>query len=464
MILLRPYQEEIIAETRRLMSAGHRSILVGSPTGSGKTLLTAFMLKAAKEKGVASLFIVHRRELVKQSAKAFDKIGLSFGIVSNGFADDYNERIQICSIQTLSRRVHKLRHQPTLIIWDECHHTVAKNWSKMRQNFQSAFHVGLTATPARLDGKGLSEHFKMMVHGPSVSSLIKQGYLADYRYFAPPNTLNRGSLHTRMGDYVQSEVLEQIDNQKVIGDAVKEYQQRASGKRAVVFCVNIEHSKHVCAQFNLAGIPAEHIDGESEIEYREAALARFESGKTSVLCNVDLFGEGFDLPTIECAILLRPTKSLSLYLQQVGRSLRPSPGKSHAIIIDHVNNCMDHGLPDDIREWSLNGLTKRDSTPGVKICTSCFAASPTGSVICSVCGQAFPLKKREQGAAFEFTSDSLSEIDKTQFAKKKFDVERQHARSKDDLLKLAISRGYKHPHGWVHQIMQARQRKKLGQT
>lgn len=459
---LRPYQERIIFEVREQFKRGNKSVLVTSPTGSGKTLLTAFMLKTAAEKGISSIFLVHRRELVTQSSRAFESIGLDHGVISAGFEPDYSKRVQIASVQTLTRRLDKLIRDPGLVVFDEAHHTAATNWDKLRQHFSESYIVGLTATPARLDGKGLRKYFSTLVYGPSVAGLISAGHLADYKYFAPPSAFDPKQAHTRMGDYVQSDLALQLDKPKIAGDAVNEYIKRAAGKRAIVFCINIEHSKHVRDSFISKGIPAEHVDGTDSQEYRDSALARLASGETKVITSVDIFGEGLDVPGIEVAILMRPTKSLGLFIQQVGRALRPAVNKSHAIIIDHANNCMTHGLPDDEREWSLDGINKSKSEPGIKICHSCFAASPAGSLSCRTCGLEFPKKKPTGGASKITSSDqSLQEIDKTQFRKSKVDLEKITAKTKDDLTKLAIARGYKHPHWWAQKVFQARQAKKI---
>lgn len=460
-IILRPYQIDIVNQARTLMQNGHKSILIQSPTGSGKTALTAHMLKTAVSKNMPSWFIVHRRELVKQSMRAFDKIGLYHGVIANNFIEDYQPLSQICSIQTLVNRFGRLK-QPQLIVWDECHHVAAKGWAKIFEVFPSAFHIGLTATPERLDGKGLGQYFKTMVNGPSVEWLIDNGYLSKYRLFAPSSP-NMVGIHTKMGDFVKSELTDLIDRPTITGDAIKHYIKYASGKRAVVFCVSVEHSKHVCDQFNSAGIKAEHVDGETESEIRDAAIKRFDSGETRVLCNVELFGEGFDLPSLEVAILLRPTQSLGLYLQQVGRCLRPSPGKECAIILDHSGNCERHGLPSEDRQWTLEGRgftnnsnAKRGS---VRICPACYAAQQPGCALCSFCNFKFVVQSRE----ITYKEDELVEVDtaiKSKPTPKR--IEQGKAQTEQDLIDIGIVRGYKRPHLWARHIMMARARKRGG--
>ena len=441
------------------MREGKRSILIQSPTGSGKTALTAHMLGTAASKGHASWFIVHRRELVKQSVLAFDKADVRHGVIANGFASDSRPLVQVGSIGTLRNRHHQHK-KPKLIIWDECHHLGAKTWADIFHSYPQSFHIGLTATPQRLDGKGLSDYFECMVNGPPVGDLINQSFLSHYKLFAPGGPSLKG-VKTRMGDFIKSQLTEVMDRPTITGSAIKEYQKRASGRRAVVFAVSIQHSEHIVNQFIQAGIPAEHVDGGTDQLKRDASIDRFRRGETLVLSNVDLFGEGFDLPAIECAILLRPTQSLGLYLQQVGRALRPSPGKTEAIILDHANNAASHGLPDEPREWTLSGSDRRtqnkNSEPSIKICASCFAAQLPGSTVCKFCGYAFPSKPR----TVDEVEGDLVEIDPRQIRMKRKDEQRT-AQTLEDLVELGKQRGYKRPRMWAKHVFNSRQRKRLG--
>ncbi len=460
MSVLRPYQVTIIDEARELMQAGNRTILIQAPTGSGKTLLTAHMLKTSAEKGMSSFFVVHRRELIKQSIRAFDQVGVAHGVVAADFQEDPRHLVQICSVNTLARRWHKLK-RPKLVIWDEAHHCAAVGWSTIHKAMPDAFHIGLTATPERLDGTGLGRWFSKMVKGPSVSWLIANGFLAPYKLYAP-TVLNTAGMHTRMGDFVKSELVSAMDKPSITGDAVREYSKLATGKRAVVFCVSVEHSKHVVSQFAAAGFRAEHVDGETPTPQRDAAIRKFESGETQVLSNVDLFGEGFDLPSLEVSILLRPTQSLGLYLQQVGRALRPSPGKSHATILDHAGNCARHGLPDEEREWTLegrprSGRSKPESNLSVKICPKCFAAQFPGAPACLYCGTVFEVKQR----VIDQIEGDLSEVTKETLVRRRRDIEKQRCQSLDELIALGRRRGYKRPGIWAKHIWNYRQSKKV---
>lgn len=450
---LRDYQTAMIEQARDLIRQGQTSILMQAPTGAGKTALCAHMLGTSASRGLTSWFVVHRRELIRQSSRTFRSVGIPHGIVSAGFIGDGRLPVQICGIQTLAQRHHKMR-RPKLIVWDECHHVAAASWAKIHEAYPDAIHIGLSATPERLDGTGLGQWFKNLVSGPCVSWLIERGFLARYRLFAPsgPDLSGVGS---RMGDYVRSESAAAMDKPSITGDVVKHYRRLAAGKRAVVFCTCIEHSQHVVAQFRAAGIPADHVDGDMHPAQRDAALARFESGETLVLSNVELFGEGVDIPGIEVAILLRPTQSLTLYLQQVGRALRPAEGKTEALILDHAGNALRHGLPDDQREWSLDGSRrkKKDSDPDdvrVKQCPMCFAVVRAQTQQC-VCGHVWI----PQGRVVDEREGELAEVDPEVLRRQRL-KEQGSAKSLEQLMELAKRRGYKE--GWALKVYQARQR------
>lgn len=457
---LRPYQSELIKNTRALMAQGAKSILIQSPTGSGKTLLTAHMLHTAAQKGMASFFVVHRRELIKQSTQAFALEGLRHGIIAAGFQEDRRHLVQIASVQTLARRFRRYR-QPRLVVWDECHHLAAGSWSKLFASFPQAFHIGLSATPERLDGRGLEKFFQEMIHGPSVEWLIQNKFLSNYRLYAPTRP-DLSQVHTRMGDFVQSEVTSIIDKPGITGDVIQHYKRFCYGKRAVVFCVSIAHSSHVVEQFNAAGIKAAHVDGETPQEERDEKINAFKNGNVKILSNVELFGEGFDVPAIEAAILLRPTQSLALFLQTCGRALRPSPGKEYAVILDHVGNFERHGLPDDDRTWSLMGnrgerSRKQDSPNSVKVCPKCFAAQFSGRPVCQFCQFVFETRQRD----IEQKDGDLSEIDKEAIRRQRL-KEQGQAPSFEELVVLGKKRNYKQPYFWAKMVWNARQARKIG--
>lgn len=339
-----------------------------------------------------------------------------------------------------------------------CHHVTAGSWSKIFKAYAKSFHVGLTATPQRLDGAGLRPPFMEMVNGPSMSKLIEEGFLVPYKLYAP-SQISVSGVHTQMGDFQKAELARVADRPAITGDAIKHYQRLAAGKRAVVFCVSVEHSKHVVGQFNQAGIVAAHVDGETPVEERDMAIRRFRDGEIKVLSNVELFGEGFDLPALEVAILLRPTQSLGLYLQQVGRALRPSPGKQYAIILDHAGNCERHGLPDEDREWSLDGRDVRRGAGGgisVKVCPRCFAAQAPGSEKCKYCGKEFEVA----GRSIEEREGTLVEVDPAVLRRQKA-IAQGRCETVEELIAEGKRRGYKHAERWAHHVFKARQSRKF---
>lgn len=464
-IILRDYQVDIINRARALMQQGVRRILIVAPTGSGKTALTAHMLATAANKSMASYFMVHRRELIKQSVKTFDRVDVYHGVVAASFPEDPNPFVQIASIPTLVNRLDKMPRRPRLIIWDECHHIAAGTWAKIFKAFPDAYHIGLTATPQRLDGKGLGDYFDRIVLGPKVSWLIENKFLSAYEAYAPPG-INTQGLHTRMGEFIKSE-LEAVANKPTItGSAIKEYLNHLHGKPAIVFAATIKHSMNIVDQARMKGIRAQHVDGETDAYERDKAIDLFSQGKLDWLSNVGLFGEGFDVPSVCGVVDLAPTNSLGSYLQRFGRCLRPCEGKEVAIYLDHAGNIERHGLPDEERNWTLEGTNigqgkGKKAEPSIRICPKCFAAQKSGSSSCLYCSHEFEVKSRK----IEQADGPLSKITKEELAerreKKKQRFAQIQAESLKDLIELGKKRGYKKPEKWATYIYQARQVKKL---
>lgn len=447
---LREYQIEFYEKIREAIKSGSNKILGQAPTGSGKTVVIAKMLGTAASRGYRAWFLVHRRELIKQSVQTLtDSAGIPLGIVAAGFPGNRREPIQVCSVQTLTKRRHLL-DDPQLIIVDEAHHTPAASWGSLISMYPNAVIIGLTATPERLDGTGLNKYFDKLVTGPSVSWLIQNKYLSDYRMFAP-NVPDLSEVHTLGGDYNKKELSAVLTGSAVVGDALGHYKKHAAGKRAVCFMWSVESSIEMAKRFVEAGIPAVHIDGTTREDERDSAIDKFRSGEIKVLSNVEIVSEGFDLPAIEAAFLLRPTQSLALYLQQVGRALRPFEGKSEALIFDHAGNCRRHGLPDDEREWSLEGRNKKkkasDECP-IKQCPQCYAVLPAPAGVCKWCG----FKFQKIGRGIDEVSGELKEMDlEAERAKRK--AELRAAVTEEDLLALGTRRGYTNPDKWAMHIL-----------
>ena len=435
---LRDYQIDITNRTRQKMQEGYRCVLIQLGTGGGKTLLTAKMLQTAAQKGIPSLFICHRRELIKQTHIAFNELNIGHGIIGAGFPFSPRPMVTIASIQTLKNKLHKIR-KPGLVVFDECHHQSAKSWETVYNAFPDAYIIGLTATPQRLDGSGLGKYYPVMVQGPTVQELIDDGYLSNYKIFAPAN-VDISKVHSRMGDYITSELSSAIDKPTITGDAIKEYQKYANGKRAIVRGVSIEHSIHIAKQFNDAGISASHVDGKTPHNIRDAVMESFRRGDTLILSNVDLFSEGLDVPSVECVIDLRPTKSLILWLQFCGRALRPMENKT-AIIIDHAGNCQRHGLPCDDRVWDLAGREKKpkeDTGPMIRLCPQCFFACNSWRKECPECKHQFVVQARE----VDHKEGELTEVD-IQAIRKNKRMEEGKCKTLEELEELGRQRGYK---------------------
>jgi superfamily II DNA or RNA helicase len=455
MIVLRPYQTQMIDEGREAYRQGNRAVMFCLATGGGKTVTASTIVHGAAAKGNTTWWLTHRRELASQASQTFHSLGIPHGTVQSGFVSNPAAAVQVASIQTIVRRLDQLP-PPDLIVFDETHHIGAASWDAIFQRFPKARVLGLTATPWRLDGAGLGRWFTHMVLGPSTADLIKTGSLSRYRMFAPA-TPDLSGVGTAAGDYQKSALAKAMDKPQIVGDAIGHYLRLCGGKRAVAFAAGVENSQHIAAQFNAAGIRAEHVDGSMSSDARDAAVDRFRRGETLVLSNADLFGEGFDVPAIEAAILLRPTKSLSLHLQQVGRALRPCEGKAEAIILDHAGNSLLHGLPDDEREWSLDDREKRTraapSEVPVRQCKTCFYVFRPAPK-CPQCGAVAEVKAR----AIEVVEGTLSEVRRVQkeAAQRQRWMEERDCHSLDDWQALARQRGHKS--GWAMIRWQARQR------
>jgi len=410
-----------------------------APCGAGKTVIMAWMAAQSAVRGNPVLFTVHRKELIDQSSKTFQDLGIQHGIIAPGCPMS-DELIQIGSIFAVVKRLEKIK-TPALIIIDEIHHAVANTWKKLLQAFPNAFVIGLTATPARMSGEGLGSVVESLVMGPSVKQLIDWGNLAPFRYYAPPIVANLEGLRVKYGDYIQSDVSLRMDKSEIIGDAIEQYKKLADGKRAICYCVSRAHSEHTAEMFRQAGTPAVHIDGETHSAVRKAAIEQFRSGEIRVLCNVDLISEGFDVPAMEAVILMRPTQSLTLHIQQSMRPMRPdadNPDKV-AVIIDHVGNVYRHGLPDEDRTWSLEGRKKGQSQEReikLRQCPECYAAHRPAPA-CPLCGFAYRPGERSEP---EQRKGELVKIDELERKRRRQEVGR--ARNITDLEQIAIKRGY----------------------
>jgi superfamily II DNA or RNA helicase len=447
---LRSYQDRAIDDLRSAYQSGAHAPLMVLPTGGGKTCIIAAISANAAARGRHVLILVHRRELIHQTSSKLAWVGLEHGIIAAGIPPS-DHAVQIASVQTLARRLSRLDWRPTLIIIDEAHHATAGQWARILDHWPDAYRLGVTATPCRLDGCGLRGTFDTMVLGPSVADLIFTGYLSPARIYAPPVVADLQGIRSRGGDYANDQAAAAMDRPTVTGDAISHYQRLAAGQQAIAFCCNVAHAVSVCDAFKTAGIGAELLLGNTPD--REQVVAAFAAHRLRVLVTVDVVSEGFDVPAASCAILLRPTQSLGLYLQQVGRVLRPAPGKEHAVILDHVGNVTRHGFPDDPRDWSLDDRMRRSKgtpAPSVRTCPECFAAFKPAP-ICPVCGAGcVPIRSR----VIREMAGELREL-KREEVRQRTD-ERRQARTLQQLIAVGQARGMKNPVGWAKHVYFAR--------
>jgi DNA repair protein RadD len=447
---LRPYQSLALAEIQQAYRAGRRAPLLCSPTGSGKSAMTAHMLGRT---GKSVLYLCHRAELLDMISADMTAAGLRHGLIGPGsHALPNTYRLHLGLMQTVSRRLDSLP-KFDWVISDEAHLAMAPTWLKILRHYGDAWHLGMSATPCRLDGRGLGEFYDQVVYGPSIRELTDRGYLAPCRVFAP--ALDVSAVRKTAGDFSMEDAARLLDKAAITGNAIGELQRHKPGKRAIVFCCTREHADHVAAQFRAQGIAAVNVDGSMTKAERAARIGDFRAGRITVLTNVDLLTTGFDMPGIEAGIMLRPTQSLALFLQMVGRILRIAPGKIDAVLLDHVGNVLRHGMPDAAREWTLEGRAKRSTPPPVRQCMSCYAAfSPAPK--CPACGYVFPIAARVR--ATDERAGELAEITGTDV-----DARLRHlreaplkellkaAKTREQLDEIRKARGYHH--AWTQRLL-----------
>jgi superfamily II DNA or RNA helicase len=390
-LVLRDYQAQGLIKAKDEYRLGARRVVYVAPTGSGKGVLIAHVACSAARSAKRTLIVAPSIEIVRQSAAAIDRCGVRFGIIAAGVSCDESAPIQIATVATLAqpRRIEHWRDHFDWIIADEAHHIVARTWSAIVCSQSRARVLGFTATPERLDGRGLGEIFDVMVEGPSTADLIEIDRLSGFVVYEPASAPDLSAARIRAGDYA-SEDLHAAISGIVVESAVDEYVARCRGVPAVAFCVDRAHSKAVAEAFNAAGVRAVHLDGDTPMGERRAAIAGVASGAVEVICNCGLISEGVDVPAIGAVILLRPTQSLALYLQQVGRALRPAPNKKRASILDFAGNCACHGMPDAPSNWSLEAKPRRlrgktPEKPRPRRCGQCWALNRPAAHQCSEC-------------------------------------------------------------------------------
>lgn len=398
MIPLRDYQEELVNGLYNSMSKGNKNIMVQSPAGSGKSVTMSEIARRATEKGNRVLFIVHRRELVSQIKGTF-------------IANDVDmELCHVGMVQTVANRIKKDKEpKPAIILVDEAHHALAKTYTDIFEHFPNAFVYGFTATPYRLSNKGFTDIFEDLILGKTVQWLIDNERLAPFKYYSK-NLMNDNKLkHKSTGDFSNESISLALEPQ-IYGDVIDNYKKFANDKKTIIYTHNVESSKEVAEKFNDNGYNALQVDGKTPKQQRELAMELFREGKVNILVNAELYGEGVDVPDCECVILLRPTESLTLFIQQTMRAMRYQPNKQ-AVIIDHVGNYVRHGLPNTEHDWleHFNGSNKKSDSKNsipIKECPECFGVVESAYTVCPYCGSEFPKEEVQ-----ELTVDETAELE-----------------------------------------------------
>jgi superfamily II DNA or RNA helicase len=406
---LYPFQRDVLARLEAEIAAGHRRICMVAATGAGKTVISAAKIADAVARREHVVFVGHRRELTDQTSAKLYAAGVDHGIVLAGFPTRPGASVQVCSIQTLHARAVRTRMielpPADLLFVDECHHARARTYEQLIAAYPNAILIGMTATPCRNDGRGLGNIFDVLIEAPSVAELTRLGYLVPAKIFAPVRP-DLSGIRVERGDYVESQLAERVDSAQLRGDIVEHWHRLGQGRRTVVFTVNVAHSVHVRDEFRRSGVLAEHIDGSTQIKERKSILTRFAAGTVDIVCNCAVLVEGWDRPEASCLILARPTKSVGLYRQMVGRVLRIAPhvNKGDALILDHSGSVFQHGFPDDEIQWTLHedqrAVNVTQSNRGqhharaLATCPECSAIRLEGNP-CPVCNW-HPVRKPKQ--------------------------------------------------------------------
>lgn len=464
-LLLRGYQERGTVDIKAAFAAKYRAPLYVGPTGSGKTALFSAIAHGAAAKGNRILILSHRIELVDQISEALKRSDTAHGFIAAGY-EKGDAQCLIASVQTLIRRLDKIQ-APQLIIVDEAHHAIMGNtWGKILEAYPQAKVLGFTATPCRLDGRGLGANFDVLIRGPSEEELIQLGYLARVRIFSP-KLVDTSGLHIRMKDYVAEEADALVDKPEVVGDAFSHYMQHTPYQQAIVFATSVRNAENCAKRFRDGGVPALSLNGGTDKTIRRMAFDDYRAGKIKVVATCNLANEGVDIPGASVGIMLRPTKSLQLYRQQRGRIMRPAPGKEFATLLDCVRNCENPGfelLPGEVDDWQLeldSARGKRKPPPGVRICPKCFAANSPRARECVECHAQFEVQSREVAER----DGELAEVTAEELAKKRerrdLGFEQSKADSVEKLVEVFRKRGFKGDlAGRARHVLAARQAKK----
>ena len=443
--IARDYQARGIEAARAARRAGHRRILLVAPTGSGKSVLATLLAHGASvTHGQRILVIVHSGELVGQWWVHFTQAGIPCGVM---MADDYrtdaSQPVQIGTAATLNRRDLP---PVDLVIIDECSMALAETFARLLDSYPKATIIGLTATPVRLDGRGMRERFDVMIEVAKYSELIDCGAISAPVVYMGRVLPKLDGLKKSHGEYEAGELERRASQAHVIGNVVDTWLKLADGRSTVGFACGVAHSKDLVAQFIDAEVSAAHIDGDTPKSEREDILLRLYFGKLKVVFSVNVLTYGLDIPRVKCAIIARPTLSLAVHMQTGGRIFRPwcpacngkcerkgelGHGEVSPLILDHAANVDRHGLPHEDREWSLSGSPKRVSQAQAWICAGCYAY--VEKMPCPLCGHQVasePRKIKERDGVLERVDKAIAKERSSDPKRAYFDLQVEHARGK----------------------------------
>lgn len=443
-LILRDYQTDIFLKATNAFRNGSRGVCCVLPCRSGKSYIMARMIQGAKGN---VLVLAHRHTLIKQHKDLLESLGV------------LTDKVRVESVFTEASRLG--RHAPdevSLIIIDEAHLSEAASYRKVCEYYKCR-KVLFTATPSRLDGKPLTLA-DTLVTGITANELIKRGAISDYDYYAPDLNLNIESVDMVAGEYHNGQLSDLMCGSAIFGDVLKYYRMLGEDRQAIAYCASVKHSEQTAKMFNENGISAISIDGSMSMKERDKRMKKFRRGEVQILCNCNLISEGVTLPNASVGLLLRPTMSLPLFIQQSCRVLTPVEGKK-AVIIDFVNNVQKHGLPTDNHEWSLSQPVKKqkefndDGTLTIRQCTNCFKCFRTAPK-CPWCGFQYEVKGRELRTIKEVELKRIEAVEKEEQERqrKAARMEVGQCRTIAELQKIAKERGY--AQGWVWRMAKAK--------
>ena len=462
-------QQEFVSKLREALKQGIKSVLGVASPAFGKTVVAAHITQQARARdpNASVWFLVHRKNLLRQTSKSFWQAKIEHGLITSGKMRT-SLPIQVGTIGTVHSRMAQMK-APRILFIDEAHLSKGAMFQSVITWARShgAIVIGLTGTPVRLDGKSLGDLYECIIEAKSTKWLIDQGRLSEYVAYTTPVAPDISAVKTTAGDYNIGDLAAAMDKPTIVGDAVSHYKRLAAGKRAVVYCCNVAHSKHTAEAFNAAGVPAAQVDASTTEAELKSVCEALADRRILVLVNAELIIEGFDLSaqvgrdvTLECCILLRPTQSVARYLQMVFRALRRKP--EPAVILDHAGCIIKHGLPCYQREWSLLGQEKgkrkkKDEEPDVNVqqCKHCYAVFIPGPDTCPYCGKPIEKKVRKIKEA----DGELEKIDVVAVRKEQR-REQGSARTLRDLVALGMRRGMAKASQWSAITMAARENRK----